>query len=207
MASQEEIARAAGYSERTLRFYKQRLQEEGLGGLFDHPVPGRPAITTQPAVEGAVVQAILEAVITQHTLPDDGTLAEAVNRLLAEEQDPLAGQVTASMVETIRLGWGIQRPSVHQQLQEVQLPPAMEQDTIRLGRTRAGGAFILAILLMEAGWLKLAHLLTMTPGYAVTATQWLLTAIPSASSGQALPSSSRYAGPSTWMMCGMSASP
>jgi len=52
VAFQEEIARAAGYSERTLRFYKQRLQEEGLGGLFDHPIPGRPAITTQRAVEG-----------------------------------------------------------------------------------------------------------------------------------------------------------
>jgi hypothetical protein len=35
----------------------------------------------------------------------------------------------------------------------------------------------LAILLLETGWLKLANLLPMAPGYAVTATQWLLTAI------------------------------
>ena len=177
VASQEEIARAAGYSERTLRFYKQRLQEKGLGGLFDHPIPGRPAVTTQPAVEGAVVRAILEAVITQRTLPDDAALAEAVNRHLAERQDPVAGQVTTSMVETIRLGWGIKRLPVRQWLQEAQPPPAPEQETVRLGRTRAGGAFILAVLLVEAGWLKLAHLLTIVPRYAVTAVQWLLTAI------------------------------
>ena len=176
-ASQEEIAHAAGYSERTLRLYKQRLQEKGLDGLFDHPIPGRPAVTTQPTVEGAVVQAILEAVIAQRTLPDDAALAEAVNRHLAEKQDPLAGQVTASMVETIRLGWGIKRLPVRQRLQEAQTPPAPEQETVRLGRTRAGGAFILAVLLVEAGWLKLAHLLTMVPRYAVTAVQWLLTAI------------------------------
>jgi len=111
-----------------------------------------------------VVQAILEAVITQHTLPDDAALAEAVNRHLAEQQAPLAGQVTASMVETIRLGWGIQRQSVHQQLQESQASPALEQERVHLGRTQVGGAFILAILLVEAGWLKLAHLLTMAPG-------------------------------------------
>jgi transposase len=175
VASQEEIARAAGYSERTLRLYKQRLHNEGLGGLFDHPIPGRPAVTTQPAVEGAVVQVILEAVITQHTLPDDAALAEAVNRHLAEKQDPL--QVSASMVETIRLGWGIKRLPVRQQLQEVQTPPAPQQETVHLGRTRVGGAFILAVLLVEEGLLRFAHLLSMAPGYAVTFVQWLLTAI------------------------------
>ena len=176
-ASQEEIACAAGYSERTLRLYKQRLQEKGLNGLFDRPIPGRPVVITQPAVEGAVVQAILEAVITQRTLPDDAALAETVNRHLAEKQDPLASQVTASMVETIRLGWGIKRLPVRQRLQEAQAPPAPEQETVRLGRTRAGGAFILAVLLIEAGWLKLGHLLPMVSHYAVTAVQWLLTTI------------------------------
>jgi hypothetical protein len=35
----------------------------------------------------------------------------------------------------------------------------------------------LAVLLVETGWLKLAHLLPMAANYAVTATQWLLTAI------------------------------
>jgi len=176
VATQEDIACAAGYAGRTLRFHKQRLRDEGLTGLFDHPISGRPPVTTQPAVEGAVVQAILEAIISQHALLDDATLAEAVNRLLAERQDPLAGQVTASMVETIRLGWGIQRPDVCQRLQESQIT-SPEQETVRLGRTRVGGAFILAIFLLETGWLKLAGLLSMAPGYAVTATQWLLTAI------------------------------
>jgi hypothetical protein len=176
VATQEDIACAAGYAGRTLRFHKQRLRDEGLTGLFDHPISGRPPVTTQPAVEGAVVQAILEAIISQHALLDDATLAEAVNRLLAERQDPLAGQVTVSMVETIRLGWGIQRPDVCQRLQESQTT-SPEQETVGLGRTRVGGAFILAILLLETGWLKLAELLSMAPGYAVTATQWLLTAI------------------------------
>ena len=177
VASQKEIARAAGYVERTLRFYKQRLQKEGLDGLFDHPIPGRPAITTQPAVEGAVVMAILEAVISQHILPDDEVLAEVVNAQLLEQKDPLAGQVTASIVETMRLGWGIQRLPVQQQLQEAQASPPSAQERVCLGRTQAGGAFSLAILLVEAGWLKMAQLLPMVPSYAVTAVQWLLTAI------------------------------
>jgi len=142
VASQEEIARVVGYSERTLRFYKQRLHDEGLGGLFDHPIPGRPAVTTQPAVEGAVVQAILEAIITQHTFHDDAALAEAVNRHLAEKKDPLSGQVTASMVETIRLNRGIKRLPLRQQLQQAQAPPAPEEETVHLGRTWVGGAFI-----------------------------------------------------------------
>jgi len=38
-------------------------------------------------------------------------------------------------------------------------------------------AFVLAILLVETGWLKLAQGLPIASGYAVTATQWLLTAI------------------------------
>lgn len=177
VASQAEIAGAAGYSERTLRFYKQRLRAAGLGGLFDHPIPGRPAVTAQPGVAGAVVQAILEAVIRQHGLPDDVTLAETVNRRLGEQQDPLAGQVTASMVETIRLGWGIQRQAMPQPRPVSQAASELKPERVRLGRTQVGGAFILAILLVEAGWLNLTHLLPMVSGYAVTATQWLLTAI------------------------------
>jgi hypothetical protein len=177
VASQEDIARASGYSERTLRFYKQRLREEGVGGLFDHPIPGRPSVTAQPAVEGAVVQVILEAVITRHNLPDDVTLAEAVNHHLAEQQDPLAGQVSASMVESIRLEWGIQRQSVLQQLQTSHTAAMLEQEGVRLGRTQVGGAFMLVIQLIETGWLELAALLPMAPGYTVTAVQWLLTAI------------------------------
>jgi len=177
VAPQEELARAAGCSERTLRFYKQRLEEEGLDGLLDHPIPGRPAVTTQPAVEGAVVQALLEAVISQHTLPDDEALAGVVNAQLLEQEDPLGGQVTASMVETIRLGWGVQRVPVLQRLQEAQASLPAEQERVCLGRTQAGGAFSLAILLVETGWLKIAQALSMPSGYAVTAVQWLLTAI------------------------------
>jgi len=178
VAPQAEIARAVGYSQdRSVRLFKVRLQEQGLSGLFDRPITGRPAATSQPTVERAVVQAVLEAVITEHALPDDEALAQTVNGYLAEAQETWADQVTASMVETIRLRLGIQRPTLAQQLQAPNdsQPPAQEE--VRLGRTKAGGAFILAVLLVETGWLKLAELLPMAPQYAVTAVQWLLTAI------------------------------
>jgi hypothetical protein len=81
------------------------------------------------------------------------------------------------MVETIRLRWEIRRPTLTRQLQAAQSPATPETEQVRLGRTRVGGAFILAVLLVETGWLKLTHLLPMAANYAVTATQWLLTAI------------------------------
>ena len=118
IAPQAVLAQAVGFSQsRSVRVYKQRLREEGLVGLFDHPISGRPAITTQTAVEKAVIQAILEAVIAEHTLPDDATLAGRVNRILSAAQVAEAGQVTASMVETVRLRWDIQRPAIVQRLQ------------------------------------------------------------------------------------------
>lgn len=176
VAPQAEIARAVGYSQdRSLRTFKQRLEEQGLSGLFDQPITGRPAVTSQPVVERAVVRAVLEAVITEHTLLDDEALAHTVNGYLEEAQEPW--EVTASMVETIRLRLGIQRPTLTQQLKAANDSQAPVQEKVRLGRTKAGGAFILAVLLVETGWLKLAGLLPMAPGYAVTAVQWLLTAI------------------------------
>lgn len=175
---QADLARAADFAQsRSLRDYKQRLREEGLSGLWDHPIPGRPAITTRTPVEKALFQVILSAVIEEHALPDDTILAERVNQVLHEAQEPEAGRVTASMVETIRLGWEIQRPTISRQLQVAQPPATPKPDQVRLGQTRVGGAFILAVLLVETGWLKLAHLLPMATNYAVTATQWLLTAI------------------------------
>jgi hypothetical protein len=176
VASQVEIARAVGYSQdRSLRTFKQRLEEQGLSGLFDQSITGRPAMTSQPVVKRAVVRAVLEAVITEHTLPDDEALAQTVNGYLAEAQKPW--KVTASMVETIRLRLGIQHPTLTQQLEATNDSQPSAQEQVRLGRTKAGGAFILAVLLVETGWLKLAELLPMAPGYAVTAVQWLLTAI------------------------------
>jgi hypothetical protein len=178
VAPQAEIARAVGYSQdRSLRTYKQRLEERGLSGLFDQPITGRPGVTSQPTVERAVVRAVLEAVITEHALPDDEALAQVVNGDLAEAQEPSAGQVTVSMVETIRLRLGIQRPTLTHQLEAANDSQSPAQEVVRLGRTKAGGAFILAVLLVETGWLKLAKLLPMAPGYAVTAVQWLLTAL------------------------------
>ena len=178
VAPQDELAQAAGFTQsRSLRMYKQRLREEGLSGLFDHPIPGRSAVTRQSSVERAFIQVLLSTVIEEHTLPDDELLSERMNQELSEVQALEAGQVTASMVETIRLRWGVQRPMLNQQLQARQRPTAPESEGVQLGRTRVGGAFILAILLIETGWLKLAHLLPVAANYAVTATQWLLTAI------------------------------
>lgn len=178
VAPQADLARAANFGQsRSLRDYMQRLREEGLSGLWDHPIPGRPEITTRTPVEKALFQVILSAVIEEHALPDDVILADRVNQVLSEDQVPEAGRVTASMVETIRLRWEIRRPDLNQQLQVTRQPVAAETDSARLGQTRVGGAFILAVLLVETGWLKLAHLLPMAANYAVTATQWLLTAI------------------------------
>jgi hypothetical protein len=178
VAPQADLARVATFGQsRSLRGYKQRLREEGLSGLWAHPIPGRPAITTRTPVEKALFQVVLSAVIEEHALPDDVTLADRVNQVLSEGQVPEAGCVTASMVETIRLRWEIRRPDLNQQLQATRQPVAAEADSARLGQTRVGGAFILAVLLVETGWLKLAHLLPMAANYAVTATQWLLTAI------------------------------
>jgi len=102
------LAQAVEFSwSRSVQIYKQRLREAGLAGLFDRPIFGRPAVTTQTAVEKAVIRAILEAVIAEHTLPDDAKLAEHVNQALSAAQVAEAGQVTASMVETVRLRWDI----------------------------------------------------------------------------------------------------
>jgi len=178
VAPQAALARVVGLNQdRSVRLYKQRLRTEGLSGLFDHPIPGRPAITTKTEVEKALFQVILDAVIAEHALPDDTLLAERVNQSLHEAQEPEAGQVTASMVETLRLHWGIRHPNLTQQLQAAQPPASPEPEQVRLGQTRVGGAFILAVLLVETGWLKLTHLLPMAANYAVTATQWLLTAL------------------------------
>jgi len=177
VAPQRELAEAAGFSQdRSVRVYQERLKEQGLAGLFNRPISGRPAITTQAPVEKAFIQVILAAVIEEHAVPADDALAERVNQVLRESQALEAGGVTASMVETLRLRWGIRRVPLQQALDAASTPTA-ELGSVRLGRTQVGGAFVLAILLVETGWLKLAQWLPMAPGYAVTATQWLLTAI------------------------------
>jgi len=177
VAPQRVLAEAAGLAQdRSVRIYKERLQEQGLAGLFDRPISGRPAVTTQTSVEKALIQVILAAVIEEHALPDDAVLAERVNQALRESQAPEAGQVTDSQVETLRLRWEIQRVPLQAAL-DTASTPTPEPEPVQLGRTQVGGAFILAILLVETGWLKLAQALPIASGYAVTATQWLLTAI------------------------------
>ena len=177
VAPQAELAAAAGLSQdRSVRVYKERLKEQGLAGLFDRPMTGRPAVTTQTPVEKAFIQVVLAAVIEDHALPDDVVLAERVNPALCESQASEAGQVTASMVETLRLRWGIQRLPLQQALDTASTPTTAPA-AVQLGRTQVGGAFALAILLVETGWLKLVQGLPIASGYAVTATQWLLTAI------------------------------
>jgi hypothetical protein len=97
VAPQRVLAEAAGLAQdRSVRVYKERLQEQGLAGLFDRPISGRPAVTTQTSVEKALIQVVLAAVIEEHALPDDAVLAERVNQALSESQAPETGQVTAS---------------------------------------------------------------------------------------------------------------
>ena len=177
IAPQHVLAEAAGLGQdRSVRVYKDRLKTQGLSGLFDRPISGRPAVTTQMRVEQAFIQVVLAAVIEEHALPEDVVLAERVNQVLRESQAPEAGQVTASIVETVRLRWSIQRVPLQTAI-DTASTLAAEPAPVQLGRTQVGGAFVLAILLVETGWLKLAKLLPIASGYAVTATQWLLTAI------------------------------
>lgn len=177
VAPQRVLAEAAGLAQdRSVRVYKERLQEQGLAGLFDRPISGRPAVTTQTSVEKALLQVVLAAVIEEHALPDDAVLAERVNQALRESQAPEVSQVTARIVETLRLRWGVQRVPLQEAL-DTAFTPTMEAEAVQVGRTQVGGAFVLAILLVETGWLKLAQGLPIASGYAVTATQWLLTAI------------------------------
>lgn len=45
VAPQAVLAKAAGFTQtRSLRLYKARLAEQGLTGLFDRPISGRPAV-------------------------------------------------------------------------------------------------------------------------------------------------------------------
>lgn len=177
VAPQAELAKAAGFAQdRSVRVYKERLKEKGLAGLINHPITGRPAVTTQTPVEKTFIQVVLAAVIDEHALPEDADLAERMNQALRESQATEVGPVTGSMVETLRLRWGIRRFPLSQALATA-VPQTTVPESVQLGRTQVGGAFALAILLIETGWLKLAHVLPIASGYAVTATQWLLTAI------------------------------
>jgi hypothetical protein len=177
VAPQRVLAEAAGLAhDRSVRIYKERLQAQGLAGLFDRPISGRPAVTTQTPVEQAFIQVVLAAVIEEHALPEDAVLAERVNQALSESQASEAGRVTASIIETLRLRWSIQRLPLQQAL-DAASTPTTKSESVQVGRTQVGGAFTLAILLVETGWLKLAQGLPIASGYAVTATQGLLTAI------------------------------
>jgi hypothetical protein len=176
VAPQAMIGQSVGLNQaRSVRLYKQRLQAEGIAGLFDRPITGRPAVTTQPAVEKGVVQTILNSVISEQSLLDDIIIATQVNKQLSGTE--LDGQITPSMVETIRLRLGIYRPTINEQLYQATIVPESEGEAVCLGRTGVGGAFILTVLLIEKGWLRRAELLPMASGYAVTSLQWLLTAI------------------------------
>jgi hypothetical protein len=142
VAPQAEIAAAAGFSQdRSVRIYKERLKEQGLTGLFDRPIPGRPAVTTQTLVEQVFIQVVLAAVIDEHTLPTDRVLAERMNQALHESQALETGPVTASMVETLRLRWGIQRLHLQQTLATA-MPQTTAPESVQLGRTQIGRAHV-----------------------------------------------------------------
>jgi hypothetical protein len=181
VAPQQEIAEALGYgSARMIRHIRDRVAQEGLDALLTH-VLGRPPVTTRPEVVQAVIGQILSAVIEERRLPEDAEVAQRANQLLSQtgyESEP----ITERMVQTIRLDWEIKRADTQRALswspdQKEQDREASSDETISLGYTRWGGAFVLLGLLIREAWLEYANLLIIAPGYAVTPEQLLLTAI------------------------------
>lgn len=177
VASQQQIAEALGYeSDRSIRHIRGAVAANGLQALFDAPRSGRPGVVTQHAVEQAVIQEILAAIIADHALPADEELAQrATQRLQSTGGPPVP--LTAAQVETIRLRWGIHRPDVKAQLKTASGSPHADQERVALGQTRWGGAFVLLAILVQKAWLRVASCLTLAAGYAVTAEQLLLTAL------------------------------
>jgi len=174
---QQQIAKALGYqSDRSVRHIRSAMATSGLEAIFDAPRSGRPAVVTQHAVEQAVVQEILAAIIADHALPPDEELAQRASRRL-QDTGGATVTLTADQVETIRLHWGIRRPDIKAQLKAAQTSQLVEPEQVTLGHTRWGGAFVLLALLVQKAWLRAASCLTLAAGYAVTAEQLLLTAI------------------------------
>jgi len=168
VAPQQQIAQAL------VRQIRRAMTTRGLEALFDAPRSGRTAVVTQHAVEQAVIQEILAAVIADHVLPPDEELAQRASRRWGETGGP---SLTADQVEAIRLRWGIRRPDIEAQRKAAQDSQPVKPQPMTLGHTRWGGAFVLLALLVQKACLQAASCLTMAAGYAVTAEQWLLTAI------------------------------
>lgn len=177
VAPQQQIAEALGYrSDRSIRHIRGAIAASGLPALFDASRSGRPGVVTQHAVEQAVIQEILAAIITEHALPADEELAQrATGRLQGTGQPPVT--LTSDQVETIRLRWGIRRPDIKAQLKVAQGFQHADQEQVAVGHTRWGGAFVLLALLVQKAWLRAASCLTLAAGYAVTPEQLLLTAL------------------------------
>ncbi len=133
VATQAERAEAVGFRQsRSVRVYKQRVQTEGLAGMLKRAIPGRPAISRQPAVEQGVIQVILQAVIEEQAVPEDEVLADRVKAELRETEPEIAKQITGSMVKTVRLRWGIHRLPLKGQLAakgDKQPPVVSEQES------------------------------------------------------------------------------
>jgi hypothetical protein len=177
VAPQPQIAAALGYqSDRSIRHIRGAVAANGWQALFDAPRSGRPGVVTQQAVEQAVIQEILAAIIAEHTLPADEELAQRATRRWQDAGDSTV-TLTADQVETIRLHWGIHRPDIKAQLQAASSSQHAAQEQVALGQTRWGGAFVLLAILVQKAWLRVASGLRLAAGYAITAEQLLLTAL------------------------------
>ncbi len=147
------------------------MAREGLEALLSQGT-GHPPVTPQSEV--------VQAVIEERRRPADAEIAARANQHLNQTgYDDVS--VTERMAQTIRLAWEIKRPATQKALS---LAPDQEQEkmeaadeTISLGYTRWGGAFVLLDLLIQEAWLAYADLLPMAPDYAVTPEHLLLTAI------------------------------
>ena len=137
VAPQRELAEAAGFSQdRSVRVYQERLKEQGLAGLFNRPISGRPAITTQTPVEKAFIQVVLAAVIEEH----------ARRRRLGGAREPgVARPGGGSGCDGVygrnaALGGAFRLPL--QQAFGAAATQTAEPGPVQLGRTQVGGAFV-----------------------------------------------------------------
>jgi len=108
VAPQEALAQALGYQDaRSLRYLKESFRQVGVATFPEGERTGRPAVSTRPEVERAVVGALLGGALGTGCLPADEEVAVQIRERWAEGGE--AVEVTANLVQTVRLRHGIYR--------------------------------------------------------------------------------------------------
>jgi hypothetical protein len=166
--------------------------EEGLAWLWEGEWPAW--LYEAAEEEGLYRPPEAKAMATStHSLPEAGWSG---NELETESLSPMGEGVTMPVIEPLPETTWSTRPLSEAEREELASPPRSTPATaspvsvpfkgrqgqevvkgIQLGRTQAGGACLLASLLAQMEWLEHTQLLSLDEKYAVTAKQWLLTAI------------------------------